>query len=75
MTGSALNPARSFAPALLRPDTANLWVYVMGPLAGALLAVAVIAVVPGLDTRTSKLFHDPKYRTTMATTLTVAPAT
>lgn len=74
-TGTSLNPARSLAPAFLRPDTANLWAYFAGPLAGALAGVAVFAVVPRLETQTAKLFHDPKYRTTMATTLPVAPAT
>ena len=37
-TGTSLNPARSLAPALLLPDVAHLWVYVAGPLGGALVA-------------------------------------
>ena len=72
-TGTSLNPARSLAPALLAPNTAHLWVYLVGPLAGALLAVAVYGTVPGLETRTAKPFHDPRYPSTMATTLPVAP--
>jgi len=71
-TGTSLNPARSLAPAVLRPDTANLWAYLVGPPAGALLAVAVFALIPGLETRTAKLFHDPRYPSTMRTTLPVA---
>jgi len=71
-TGTSLNPARSLAPALLRPDTANLWAYLVGPLAGSLLAVAVFGLLPGLETQTAKLFHDPRYRSTMASTLPVA---
>jgi aquaporin Z len=70
-TGTSLNPARSLAPALLAPDTANLWIYFVGPLAGSLLAVAAFGAVPGLETRTAKLFHDPRYPSTMATTLPV----
>jgi aquaporin Z len=72
-TGTSLNPARSLAPALLLPETANLWVYVVGPLAGSLLAVQAFDLVPGLETRTAKLFHDRRYPSTMATTLRVPP--
>jgi hypothetical protein len=70
-TGTSLNPARSLAPAILSPDTANLWAYIVGPLAGSLVAVAVFDSVPGLETRTAKLFHDPRYPSTMATTMPV----
>ncbi len=58
-TGTSLNPARSLAPALILPDTANLWAYLVGPLAGSLLAVAAFDAVPGVQTLTAKLFHDP----------------
>ncbi len=71
-TGTSLNPARSIAPAVLAPNTANLWVYVAGPLAGSLLAVAISRVVPGIETRTAKLFHDRRYPSTLATSLPVA---
>ncbi|MHB8341784.1 MAG: aquaporin, partial [Mycobacteriales bacterium] len=63
------NTARSLAPAVLRPDGAYLWVYVVGPLAGALLAVAAFALVGRGETLTAKLFHDPAYRSTMRTLL------
>lgn len=71
-TGTSLNPARSLAPALLAPDTANLWIYFVGPLTGSLIAVRGFDAVPGLETRTAKLFHDRRYPSTMATTLPVA---
>ena len=71
-TGTSLNPARSLAPALLLPDTAKLWIYVVGPCIGSLLAVEAFNAVPGLETRTAKLFHDRRYPSTMATTLAVA---
>ncbi len=37
-TGTSLNPARSLALALLAPELRHLWVYIAGPLAGAILA-------------------------------------
>ncbi len=40
LSGASMNPARSLAPALLSGHLADAWLYVLGPLAGALLAVA-----------------------------------
>jgi aquaporin Z len=72
-TGTSLNPPRSLAPAVLVPDMSNLWAYFVGPLAGSLGAVAIFGLLPGLETQTAKLFHDPRYRSTMASTMPVAP--
>lgn len=38
LTGGAMNPARWFGPALLNGTFANWWVYLVGPILGAVLA-------------------------------------
>lgn len=40
-TGASLNPARSFAPALWNLEWSNHWIYWLGPIVGALLAVVI----------------------------------
>jgi aquaporin NIP len=40
VTGASMNPARSLAPALVSGDLAGLWIYLAGPVAGALAGAA-----------------------------------
>jgi aquaporin Z len=47
ISGASMNPARSFAPDVLRWDFASFWVYVVGPLAGTLLAVLFAHLLRG----------------------------
>jgi aquaporin Z len=51
ISGASMNPVRSFAPDLFLLDFSNFWVYMVGPIAGALLAVffAYLLRGPGPD--------------------------
>ncbi len=47
VSGVSMNPARSFGPALVSGDWSSYWVYVIGPLAGAALAVGAAWILRG----------------------------
>jgi aquaporin Z len=50
ISGASMNPARSLGPALVRLDFSHSWVYVVGPLAGGLLAVGIAYILRGRGT-------------------------
>ncbi len=47
VSGASMNPARSFGPDLALWDFSHYWAYVVGPLAGALIAVGFAYVLRG----------------------------
>lgn len=53
LTGASMNPARSFAPALVSGQWRDFWVYLAGPLLGAPLGAFAYQFVRGEHPRTS----------------------
>jgi len=45
LTGASMNPARSFGPALAAGEWTDLWLYVVGPVAGAALGAGAYQAI------------------------------
>jgi len=55
VTGASMNPARSFAPAVVSGDLHALWLYILAPAAGAALAGVMYQFVRAERTRPAGL--------------------
>jgi glycerol uptake facilitator-like aquaporin len=53
VTGASMNPARSFGPALVAGKWQDFWIYVAGPLLGAVAAAFAYEVVRGREPRST----------------------
>lgn len=54
ISGASMNPARSFGPALLANSLGSFWIYLIGPIAGAILASAIAWILHGPTTDTAR---------------------
>ncbi len=70
-TDCSLNPARSLGPAVIFGSFGQLWIYFVGPLAGALLAALAFRVALRRRPLTAKLFHDIRYPSVLGSTLPI----
>jgi aquaporin Z len=50
VTGASMNPARSFGPMLVGGDLSHYWIYLLGPLLGAAVAVGFEWILRGKAT-------------------------
>jgi aquaporin Z len=55
ISGASMNPVRSFAPDLVRGDLSMTWIYLIGPILGALLGVAFEWILKGPPTAAGSL--------------------
>lgn len=55
ISGTSVNPARSFAPAIVGGDASQLWFYVVMPLVGGTAAWALHRLFPAEDRRAAEL--------------------
>ena len=50
VSGASMNPVRSFAPDLMRGDLGTTWIYLVGPVLGAAIAVVFEWILKGKPT-------------------------
>jgi aquaporin Z len=55
VSGASMNPVRSLAPDLLRGDLHTSWIYVVGPLVGAMIGVTFEWILKGKPTEAGRI--------------------
>ncbi len=55
VSGASMNPARSLAPDLMRGDFHTTWIYIVGPIAGAMIGVAFEWILRGKPTAAGRI--------------------
>jgi aquaporin Z len=55
LSGASMNPIRSLAPDIVRGDFSTSWIYLAGPIAGALIGVAFEWILKGAPTAAGSL--------------------
>jgi aquaporin Z len=51
ISGASMNPARTLGPDIVSTDFTGWWVYIAGPVIGAVIAVMIITVVRGVPVK------------------------
>ena len=54
ISGASMNPGRSLAPMLVGGDLDHYWVYLVGPIVGAMIAVAFEFILRGRPTKAGR---------------------
>jgi|HubBroStandDraft_6_1064221.scaffolds.fasta_scaffold672694_1 aquaporin Z len=54
ISGASMNPARTLGPDIVSWDFTGWWIYIVGPLAGATIAVMMIGLVRGLPDKAER---------------------
>jgi aquaporin Z len=54
ISGASMNPARTLGPDIVSFDFTGWWIYIVGPLAGAAIAVMMIGLVRGVPAKAER---------------------